>query len=92
MTVRSLRLLPGPVLLFGGPYSNLSATKAMRRWAESNGIAPGNCICTGDVVAYGARPEETVNLIRDSGINASEPYEREFMKFFRLRAHRLGAG
>ncbi len=40
----------------------------MRRWAESNGIAPGNCICTGDVVAYGARPEETVNLIRDWGI------------------------
>ncbi len=69
MTVRSLGLLPGPVLLFGGPYSNLSATEAMRCWAESNGIAAENCICTGDVVAYGARPEETVSLVRDWGIS-----------------------
>lgn len=57
-----------PLLVFGGPYSNLEATVAMRTEAERLGIPPGNVICTGDVVAYAAAPEETVQLIRDWGI------------------------
>lgn len=57
-----------PLLIFGGPYSNLEATVAMRALAARLGIPPGNVICTGDVVAYAAAPEETVQLIRDWGI------------------------
>jgi len=60
--------LAGPVLLFGGPYSNLGATRAMRARAEELGIPPERTICTGDVVAYCAEPTETVALIRDWGI------------------------
>jgi predicted phosphodiesterase len=56
-----------PLLVFGGPYSNLSATKAMRAIAEAQGIAPDRVICTGDVVAYCAEPEETAKLARDWG-------------------------
>ncbi|MGH1414450.1 MAG: metallophosphoesterase family protein [Pelagimonas sp.] len=57
----------GPVLIFGGPYSNLQATQAMRSEAERLGIPPQRCICTGDVVAYCGHPAETVAEIRDWG-------------------------
>ena len=57
-----------PILVFGGPYSNLQATEAIRREAERRGIAPDRIICTGDVVAYCAAPRRTVDLIRDWGI------------------------
>lgn len=57
----------GPLLVFGGPYSNLRAQEAMVREAEARGIAAAHVICTGDVVAYGAEPRETVALIRDWG-------------------------
>lgn len=60
-------LTAGPLLVFGGPYSNLRATIAMRREAERRGVAPNGVICTGDVVAYAAEPEETVQSIRDWG-------------------------
>jgi predicted phosphodiesterase len=56
------------LLVFGGPYSNLQATLAMRDAAERLGIPPQRTICTGDVVAYGADPEETVQAVRDWGI------------------------
>ena len=58
----------GPVLVFGGPYSNLAATRAMRAKAQSLNILPERTICTGDLVAYCAEPAETVDLIRDWGI------------------------
>ena len=58
-----------PVLVFGGPYSNLAATEAMRLKAEELGIPPQRIICTGDLVAYCAEPRETVDLIRDWGIH-----------------------
>ncbi len=58
----------GPLLVFGGPYSNVDATRAMRAEAQRLGIPPGRVICTGDVVAYCADPELTVGLIRDWGI------------------------
>lgn len=56
-----------PILLFGGPYSNLRALMAMRERAQVLGIGPERVICTGDVVAYCAEPEETVALIREWG-------------------------
>ena len=57
-----------PLLVFGGPYSNLSATRAMRAEAERLGIPARQILCTGDVVAYAAEPEETARLIREWGI------------------------
>jgi predicted phosphodiesterase len=56
-----------PLLVFGGPYSNLEATEALRRRADALAIPPGNVICTGDVVAYCAAPEETACLVADWG-------------------------
>ena len=57
-----------PLLFFGGPYSNLQATMALRAEAERRGIPSSNVICTGDVVAYAAQPEMTTQMIRDWGI------------------------
>ena len=56
--------LVGTVLLFGGPYSNVQATHALLERARSLGATP---ICTGDVVAYCARPVETIAAIRAAG-------------------------
>ena len=57
------------ILVFGGPYSNFQATAAMRREADRMGIPAEHVVCTGDVVAYGADPEDTVELVRDWGIH-----------------------
>jgi len=57
----------GPLLIFGGPYSNLQAASALKQTAERLGIPPGRTICTGDVVAYCAEPEATVQRVRDWG-------------------------
>lgn len=54
-----------PLLIFGGPYSNLSATKAIVSKAAELGIEPTRVICTGDVVAYCAEPEETARTLAD---------------------------
>ena len=69
VTDRDLGRLEGPLLVFGGPYGNLAATTALRAVAERRGIPPERVICTGDLVAYCAEPEETVRLIRDWGIH-----------------------
>jgi predicted phosphodiesterase len=63
-----LGTLDGPVLVFGGPYSNLEAAQAIRAEAERLGVPPARTICTGDTVAYCADPGATVALIRDWGI------------------------
>jgi predicted phosphodiesterase len=52
-----------PVLVFGGPYSNLEATTALIAEARRLGIGADRAICTGDVVAYGAAPEETARTL-----------------------------
>ncbi|WP_371223852.1 metallophosphoesterase family protein [Roseovarius sp. 2305UL8-3] len=62
-----LGVLDGPVLIFGGPYSNLQATQAVLDKAAKQGIAPSNVICTGDVVAYCGQPVETIDAIRSFG-------------------------
>jgi predicted phosphodiesterase len=54
----------GKMLLFGGVYSNLQALEALKQIAEQEGIAPENCVCTGDIVGYCAQPEETVQLFK----------------------------
>lgn len=56
-----------PLLVFGGPYSNLRAVAALRERAAQLGIPPSQTICIGDVVAYCAEPEETTAAIRDWG-------------------------
>lgn len=61
--------MDGPVLFFGGCYSNLEATVALRDEAARLGIGPGNIVCTGDVVAYCADPVATVAAIRDWGVH-----------------------
>jgi len=60
-------VLTGTVLIFGGPYSNLHATRALRAKADQLGIPADHCICTGDVVAYCADAAATVAEIRAWG-------------------------
>jgi predicted phosphodiesterase len=56
------------LLFFGGPYSNLQALTALREIAEELALPPSSIICTGDTVAYCAQPGETVEAIREWGI------------------------
>ena len=53
-----------PLMVFGGPYSNLEATRAVLGEAARLEIPADRIICTGDVVAYGADPAATVELVR----------------------------
>jgi predicted phosphodiesterase len=59
--------LQAPVLVFGGPYSNVRAVTAMRARADELGIPPACSVCTGDVVAYCVEPEETTAAVRAWG-------------------------
>jgi predicted phosphodiesterase len=56
------------LLFFGGPYGNLQALMALREIAEELALPPNSIICTGDTVAYCAQPGETVEAIREWGI------------------------
>lgn len=67
--LEDLGAFAGPVLVFGGPYGNLQATTALLEQARAANIAPGNIICTGDVVAYCGDPQATVDAIRAAGIH-----------------------
>jgi predicted phosphodiesterase len=59
MRVEDFGRMDGPVVLFGGPYSNLQALQAMGQV-----IGESDAICTGDIVAYGASPAETISQFR----------------------------
>src|SRR5262249_42204978 len=59
----------GPAIVFGGPYGNLEATRALLDEAARLGIPPRRIVCTGDVVAYGADAAATVDLVRAAGIH-----------------------
>lgn len=61
--------LTGPLLVFGGSYSNLQALEKMQVIADDLGIPASNIIHTGDVVGYCAQPEEVVQAVRDWGIH-----------------------
>ncbi len=69
--VQNLGQTDGPLLVFGGPYSNVHALRSLRNLAIGRGIAPGNCICTGDVVAYGGDPAATLAEIGDWGCHVA---------------------
>ena len=68
-TIQDLGTVDGPLLIFGGPYGNLPATRAMQRFADQRGFTPTQVICNGDLVAYCGEPGETVDLIRDWNIH-----------------------
>lgn len=65
--LKHLGLKSGRLLLFGGVYGNLQALEALIAIAETEGIPPENCICTGDITGYCAQPEETVQQFREWG-------------------------
>ncbi|MEM6772023.1 MAG: metallophosphoesterase family protein, partial [Bacteroidota bacterium] len=67
---KSLGKLSGPLLLFGGAYSNLQALLALRAEAERRGIPPQNVICCGDTPGYCADPEACLELVEAWGIHA----------------------
>ena len=67
--IKNLGKLSGPLFVFGGPYSNLEATRAALDEAKKLNIPSERIICTGDVTAYCGSPEETTTLIRQSGIH-----------------------
>jgi hypothetical protein len=59
--------LDAPMLVFGGPYSNLQATEAVLAEAERRGIAGDRILCTGDVVAYAADAAACCDRMMASG-------------------------
>jgi predicted phosphodiesterase len=65
--IQDLGARAAPVLVFGGPYGNLEAMRALTARAAALGIAGDHVICTGDVVAYGADPQAVVDLVRGWG-------------------------
>lgn len=62
-------VIDAPLFIFGGPYSNLAATKRVLEIAQAHDIAPRNVVCTGDVVAYCAHAAESVAAVREAGIH-----------------------
>ena len=65
--VLDLGAIDAPVLVYGGPYSNLQATQALFERADALGIAPEHRINTGDIVAYCAAPEATTDAVMAHG-------------------------
>ncbi len=68
--LRNVGRLSGPLLLFGGVYSNLEALQSLYQFAQDFGIPADNVICTGDIPGYCADPEACLNLIADWGCHA----------------------
>lgn len=54
-----------PLLIFGGTYSNYQATQALQKWALAHGFTAEQLVCTGDIIAYCAKPVETVELVQE---------------------------
>ncbi len=55
---------------FGGPYSNLQATRELQKILNERNISPKNIFCTGDTTAYCANPNETLSLLEEWGITS----------------------
>ncbi len=78
MRVADLGEIDGSILLFGGPYSNLHAMRALVDVAERLGIPKDRRICTGDVIAYAAAPVETAELaLAETGCVVAGNVERQ---------------
>lgn len=69
-TVQDLGPLEGPVLIFGGPYSNLLALESLKSHAVDLQIPPENIICTGDIIGYCAHPDASLLFIKEWGIHS----------------------
>ena len=67
--VKDIGPLDGPILVFGGAYSNLEALQALKLRAEAMNIPPARIICTGDIVAYCADAEASVTFVQDWGVH-----------------------
>jgi predicted phosphodiesterase len=67
--MKHLGTLKGPLLIFGGVFSNYQALREMKKIASLYDVAAQNVICTGDVVGYFPQPEECLQLIRQWGIS-----------------------
>jgi hypothetical protein len=68
-TVLALGDFTRPVLIFGGPYGNIQALSALFEVADRSGVPGENMICTGDLAAYCADPQATVDLTRARGVH-----------------------
>ena len=66
---RDLGAFSEPIFVFGGPCSNLEATTAVLAEARRRGFPPARTLCTGDVVAYCADAQATVDAVRAAGIH-----------------------
>lgn len=66
---KELKEIKGRLLIFGGVYSNLQALAQMKLIAKQENISASNIICTGDIVAYCAQPEECVQEVKEWGIH-----------------------
>ena len=66
-----LGILDGPLVLFGGPYSNAQALAALIRAAQDIGVQSGQMICTGDVVAYCGAPARSVRISQGKAYSAA---------------------
>lgn len=69
MTNVDLREQNQPLLIFGGPYGNLEAVEALFGEADRLGVSGDRMICTGDLVAYCADAQATVDLVRARGVH-----------------------
>ena len=76
-TIFDLGTLTGDVLLFGGPYSNLQASRALLAQAEARAIPAHRRICTGDVIAYCANPAETWELLAGQAVIVAGNCEKQ---------------
>lgn len=57
-----------PLMIFGGPYGNLEAVTALFAEADRRGVPGDHMICTGDLAAYCADAQATVDLVRARGV------------------------
>lgn len=67
--IQHIGTLEGPLLIFGGVYSNYQALERLINIAKAKGIPASNIVCTGDIVAYCSEPEACLQAIRDWGIH-----------------------
>ncbi len=69
MQILDLGDINGPMILFGGPYSNSHALLALMLRAGEMGVEGRAMVCTGDLVAYCGDPMGVVDLIRKAEIS-----------------------
>ena len=65
MKIVDLGVRDEPIVLFGGPYSNLHALDGLLNDIQAGGLSAQNMICTGDMVAYCADGAACVEKMRD---------------------------